>query len=148
MKAANSEQFISDTMSSLDDSVPVVSPVYVTIDKIGQEITKMSQYIAKLEQKALLQSKEIHSLKDKLTEKEAISRGLEDENVKLKKELCEIRQALHQNDPIPQFVFAMQKMDRLLYEKDLKLNRMEQEIAKFENIGFSLNFEVQHFSLS
>ena len=77
-----SKPVVFNNAKSKKSSIKVIkpnSPVYDTIDKLGQEIEKMSKYIIQLEdrvrqnQKSDLQDKEINSLKIKIKEQQKLT---------------------------------------------------------------------------
>ena len=102
----SSKPVVFNNAKSKKSSIKPTSPVYDTIDKLGQEIEKMSKYIIELEdrvrenQKSGLQKKEIISLNSKLKEQQKLTSRLKAENVELNKELYEVRQALKQNNSL------------------------------------------------
>ena len=124
-------------VESKTSSTKPTSPVYDTIDKLGQEIEKMSKYIIQLEdrvqqnQKSGLQDKEINSLKGKLKDQQKLASQFKAENVQLKKELCDVRQALKKNNSLHDMISLKQSKrkkeiilikDQLIEEKKLAMD--------------------------
>ena len=133
----SSKPVVFNNAKSKKSSIKPTSPVYDTIDKLGQEIEKMSKYIIELEdrvrenQKSGLQKKEIISLNSKLKEQQKLTSRLKAENVELNKELYEVRQALKQNNSLHDMISLKQSKrkkeiilikDQLIEEKKLAMD--------------------------
>ena len=112
----NQSDDINDQKPTINASI---SPVHNTIEKLEEELAKMSEYIKVLEQKSDLWNKEILSMKEKLNKHQELSRNLESE---FQKELSEARQALNQNSSLNQKKSMQDKEIRLIKEH-LELQR-------------------------
>ena len=149
-------------VKSKKSSTKPTSPVYDTIDKLGQEIKKMSKYIIQLEdrvqenQKSGLQKKEIISFNSKLKEQQKLTSQFKAENVDLKEELYEVRQALKQNNSLHDMISMKQSKrkkevnlikDQLIEEKNLVIDlKTENEELKetLVNVQTTLRFELEN----
>ena len=78
----HSEEFIKDYVFTIDT---FTSPVHHTIEKLEEELSKMSDYIKELEQKSVFSNQEILSMKEKLDKQQFLSKKLESELSKAKK---------------------------------------------------------------
>ena len=117
------------------------SPVYDTIDKLGQEIEKMSKYIIQLEdrvqenQKSGLQKKEIISLNSKVKEQQKLTSQFKAENVDLKEELYEVRQALKQNNSLHDMISMKQS------KRKKEMNLIKDQLIEEKNLVIDLKTE-------
>ena len=132
-----SKPVVFNNVKSKKSSIKPTSPVYDTIDKLGQEIEKMSKYIIELEdrvrgnQKSDLQDKETNSFKIKIKEQQKLTSQFKAENIDLKEELYEVRQALKQNNSLHDMISMKQSKrkkevnlikDQLMEEKTLVID--------------------------